>query len=100
MDFIIRTQYLENYNTENPGEGEDVFKFKFGSTYRVKGFSRMADAVAYVYQTRCSQFCNEMGVEFPSSWEEFSSFSRDNASELEMLHEANLYETIERGENG
>ena len=27
MDFIVRTQYLENYNTQNPGEGKDVFKF-------------------------------------------------------------------------
>ena len=36
MKLVIQTQYLENYNCDNPGEGNDYWKPKGGSTYVVE----------------------------------------------------------------
>ena len=66
MKFVISTQYLENYNCDNPGEGEDYFKFKGGSDYIVSGFDRVQDAVVFVLDNHCY---NNVGCkEFPSVW--------------------------------
>jgi len=66
MKFVISTQYIENDNCNNPGEGEDYFKFKGGSDYIVSGFDRVQDAVVFVLDIHC---CNNLGCkEFPSVW--------------------------------
>jgi len=72
LKFVISTQYLENYNCDNPGEGDDYFKFKGGSDYVVSGFDRIQDATVFVLDTKC--FNNDMCKEFPASWHTYDEW--------------------------
>lgn len=65
--FIVLTQALENYAMPDLYPEADLkyyFKYKFGSDYRVSGFLRRADALAYVALNHCT--LNPDYVTFPT----------------------------------
>ena len=65
--FIVTTQALENYAMPDINPLSDMqyyFKYKFGSDYRVTGFLRAQDALAYVALNHCH--LNNQYVTFPT----------------------------------
>lgn len=65
--FIVTTQALENYAMPDINPLSDMqyyFKYKFGSDYRVTGFLRAQDALAYVALNHCH--LNNDYVTFPT----------------------------------
>ena len=72
MDFVITVQYMENYNYDTPGEGEDYFKFKGDINYRVTAY-RIQDAVIEVLN-HCQSTDNEMCKTFPTSWSTYEEW--------------------------
>ena len=66
MRYVISTQYMENYNCDTPGEGEDYFKFKGGIDYLVTA-DRIQDAVIEVLN-QCIESKNVMSKDFPVRW--------------------------------
>ena len=70
MNFVIRTQFLENYGAhcENGrfASGNAYWKFKGGSDYLVQDLDRVQDATAFV-----AAIAMENGIgckEFPTEW--------------------------------
>ena len=97
-DFVISTQYMENYGAHT-GSGKFYFgsfywKFKGGDDYIVSGFDRIQDAVAYIAEKYCA-VADDGGKEFPSSWRTEDEWLKelDELSEdyrkflLEIAHE-------------
>ena len=65
--FIVLTQALENYAMPDIYPEADLkyyFKYKFGNDYRVSGFTRAQDALAYVALNHCT--LNYDYVTFPT----------------------------------
>lgn len=56
MQYIVETQFLENYAThdwDGKGECPHYWKFKGGDDFLVSGFDREQDALAYVALNHC-----------------------------------------------
>jgi len=86
MNFVIHTQFLENYGAHS-GEGtfaagEAYWKMKGGDTYIVKDLDRIQDAIAFV---AAKTMYNGIGAkEFPVEWEDFNEwYSREIAAETD-----------------
>ena len=67
--WVVTTQYLENYNIDEPKEG--YWKFKGGCDYLIE-CERDQDAVAYIYDTECTS--NEVVKEFPIDWKSYDEW--------------------------
>jgi hypothetical protein len=69
-NFVITTQFLENYGAHSEDgkfkSGNAYWKMKGGTDYLVSGLDRIQDAVAFV-AAQC--MANEIGYkEFPVEW--------------------------------
>jgi hypothetical protein len=70
MNFVITTQFLENYGAHAAdgkfASGNAYWKMKGGTDYLVSGLDRIQDAVAFV---AAKVMYNELGAkEFPVEW--------------------------------
>jgi len=70
MQLIIETQYMENYNVENPGQGQDRWKYKGGSTYKVQDVDINMDFKKYI-KTHLApkiEYESDMSQEYILDW--------------------------------
>ena len=79
MQFVITTQFLENYGAHCEdgkfASGNAYWKMKGGSDYCVSGLDRIQDAVAFVAALRMQ---NSLGCkEFPVEWKTYSEWVAD-----------------------
>ena len=79
MQFVITTQFLENYGAHCEdgkfSSGNAYWKMKGGSDYCVSGLDRIQDAVAFVAALRIQ---NSLGCkEFPVEWKTYEEWERD-----------------------
>ena len=81
-DFVISTQYLENYGAHvDDGKfetGKYHYKFKPGEDFLVRGFDRIQDAVAYIAEKYCS-VDSPAGKEFPRKWRNYDDWMAELA---------------------
>ena len=100
MQFVITTQFLENYGAHCESgkfaDGNAYWKMKGGTDYCVSGLDRIQDAVAFV-AAQCMQ--NEIGYkEFPVEWKTFEEWARD-LPELEDYRDHILKQLVEVNPN-
>ena len=79
MQFVITTQFLENYGAHcEDGKfksGNAYWKMKGGTDYCVSGLDRIQDAVAFVAAIAMQ---NCIGAkEFPVEWKTYEEWARD-----------------------
>ena len=79
MQFVITTQFLENYGAHSEdgkvSSGNAYWKMKGGTDYCVSGLDRIQDAVAFVAALSIE---NGLGAkEFPVDWKTYEEWARD-----------------------
>jgi len=79
MQFVITTQFLENYGAHCESgkfaDGNAYWKMKGGTDYCVSGLDRIQDAVAFV---AAKEMHNSIGAkEFPVEWKTYEEWARD-----------------------
>jgi len=79
MQFVITTQFLENYGAHCEdgkfSSGNAYWKMKGGTDYCVSGLDRIQDAVAFVAALRIQ---NSLGAkEFPVEWKTYAEWVAD-----------------------
>ena len=88
MQFVITTQFLENYGAHSESgrfaDGNAYWKMKGGTDYCVSGLDRIQDAVAFVAAIAMQ---NGIGAkEFPVEWKTYAEWCAD-LPELEDYRE-------------
>jgi len=102
QNFVITTQFLENYGAHSESgkfaDGNAYWKMKGGSDYLVQDLDRVQDAVAFVAAIAIE---NGIGAkEFPIEWQteaEWISKLPDDADYRDFLKEQVLVVSPERG---
>ncbi len=97
MEYIVKTQTLENYGAHNAdgkfSSGNAYWKFKGGKDYIVSDVDRPADAMAFVMATK-SHNCISMKV-IPTDVMTINQWE-DELSELDKDYAVFLLESAER----
>lgn len=68
---IVVTQYFENYNCDNPGEGDDTWKPKGSVTYQIpipSSVIRVPNMIVDFYEFVADNN-NPMSREYPKGWD-------------------------------
>jgi hypothetical protein len=89
MQFVVHTQFLENYGAHCEdgrfSSGNAYWKMKGGDTYIVSGLDRVQDAVAFV-----AAIAMENGIgakEFPTHWTTWDEWMAELADDSEDYRE-------------
>jgi len=90
MQVIISTQYNENYNVENPGEGNDRWKSKGGSDYKVQNIDiNDTDAMKKIVADVCKmiEYKTVQSEEYVIDWEVRSDRWQSSFEQSQLEHE-------------
>ena len=96
MQFVVHTQFLENYGAHAESgrfaDGQAYWKFKGGDTYVVDGLDRMQDAVAFVAAISME---NGIGAkEFPTHYTTYDEWLAEMADDSEDYREFQMESAI------
>ena len=96
MQFVVHTQFLENYGNHSEdgrfSSGNAYWKFKGGDTYVVDGLDRMQDAVAFVAAISME---NGIGAkEFPTHYTTYDEWLAEMADDSEDYREYQMESAV------